>query len=119
MGAFYYFQGQEWKICFCWGYWGWEFGSGLTRRTARERAIAAAIRACQEINVQFLDQTVSLESLKPVRNTHGHVVLRRIYAFEYSVQGVERRQGRAILRGQRLEQVQLDSDEGTTIEQHE
>lgn len=86
---------------------------------ARERAIAAAVRACQAINVQFLDQTASLESMKLVRNSHGRVVLRRIYAFEYSVQRVERRQGRAILRGQRLEQVQLDQDEGTTIEQHD
>lgn len=95
------------------GVWFW-----LDSMNARERAVAAALRACREINVQFLDQTVALESLKPARNRHGHLVLRRIYSFEYSIQGVERRHGRAILRGQVLEQVQLDGDEGTTIEQY-
>ncbi|MBU0656950.1 MAG: DUF3301 domain-containing protein [Gammaproteobacteria bacterium] len=95
------------------GVWFW-----LDSMNARERAVAAAIRACREINVQFLDQTVVLESLKPARSNQGHLVWRRIYAFEYSIQGVERRHGRAILRGRVLEQVQLDTDEGTTIEQY-
>ena len=96
------------------GLWFW-----IDSMNARERAVAAAIRACREIDVQFLDQTVSLESMKPTRNRQGHLVWRRIYGFEFSAQGVERRHGRAILRGRVLEQVQLDQDEGTTIEQHE
>ncbi|MFN3785750.1 MAG: DUF3301 domain-containing protein [Thiothrix sp.] len=85
---------------------------------ARERAIAAALRACKEIDVQLLDQTVTLDSIKPARNHYGQLVWRRVYGFEFSVRGVERRQGRAILRGRVLEQVQLDSDVGTTIEQY-
>ena len=85
---------------------------------AREYAVQTAARACQQINGQLLDQTVSLESIKPARNDEGRVVLRRIYGFEYSIERVERRKGRAILRGQVLEQVQLDNDEGTTIEQY-
>lgn len=96
------------------GVWFW-----LDSMTARERAVAAAMRACKSIDVQFLDQTVTLESLKPARNTQGHLVWRRIYGFEYSIQGVERRHGRAVLRGKVLEQVQLDGDGGTTIEQYE
>lgn len=95
------------------GIWFW-----LDSMSAKERAVAAAIRACREINVQFLDQTVALESLKPARNTQGHLVWRRIYGFEYSAEGVERRHGRAILRGRVLEQVQVDRDGGTTIEQY-
>lgn len=94
------------------GIWFW-----MDSMQARERAIAASIRACQAINVQFLDQTVALEGMKPARSSQGHLVLRRIYGFEYSVQGVERRHGRAILRGQLLEQVQVDGEGGTTIEQ--
>lgn len=96
------------------GIWFW-----LDSMSAKERAVAAAIRACREINVQFLDQTVALESLKPARNTQGHLVWRRIYGFEYSAEGVERRHGRAILRGRVLEQVQVDRDGGTTIDQYE
>jgi hypothetical protein len=95
------------------GIWFW-----LDSMQARERAIAAAVRACREINVQLLDQTVALAGLKPARNNQGHLVWRRIYAFEYSLQGVERRHGRTILRGRVLEQVQLDTDGGTTIEQY-
>ena len=85
---------------------------------ARERAVAMAARACQQINVQLLDQTVALESIKPTRNDAGRMVLRRIYGFEYSIERVERRKGRVVLRAQVLEQVQLDHDDGTTIEQY-
>ncbi len=96
------------------GLWFW-----VDSMNARERAIAAAMKACRELDVQFLDQTVALESMKPARNRQGHLVWRRIYSFEYSIQGIERRQGRAILRGRVLEQVQVDRDEGTTIEHYE
>ena len=95
------------------GIWFW-----VDSMNAKERAVTVAVRACREIDVQFLDQTVALESMKPVRNAHGHLVWRRIYSFEYSANGVERRQGRAILRGRVLEQVQVDREEGTTIEQY-
>ena len=95
------------------GIWFW-----VDSMNAKERAVAVAMRACREIAVQFLDQTAALESLKPTRNAEGRVVLRRIYGFEFSVAGVERRHGRAIMRGQGLEQVQLDTDQGTTIEQY-
>lgn len=85
---------------------------------ARERAVTAAARACHSANAQLLDETVSLQSIKPARNSHGHLVWRRVYGFEYSLGGVERRSGRAVLRGRLLEQVQLDGDHGTTIEQY-
>ena len=95
------------------GIWFW-----LDSMQARERAIDAAMRACKSVGVQFLDQTAALESLKPARNAQGHLVWRRIYRFEYSAAGVERRLGRAIIRGKVLEQVQLDTDDGTTIEHY-
>jgi hypothetical protein len=83
---------------------------------AREKAIHAAIKACQDINVQFLDQTVALKTLKPIRNTHGRLTLRRIYTFDFSIHGNERKQGRAIMLGQNLKQVQLDHEEGMIID---
>lgn len=85
---------------------------------ARERAVTAAVRACKELGVQFLDQTVALESIKPARNSRGNMVWQRIYSFEYSLRGVERRYGRAILVGKVLKQVQIDNDDGTVIEEH-
>lgn len=84
----------------------------------RERAVRAAAKACQDVNVQLLDQTVSLESIKPIRNKQGRLVLQRIYTFDFSAIGYERRHGRTIMAGQSLRQVQLDNLEGgTTIEQ--
>lgn len=84
---------------------------------AREQAIAGAARACREIGLQLLDQTVALQSLGLTRHEQGYLVFKRIYSFEFSEQGVERRGGRAIMRGQSLEQVQLDQNGGTTIDQ--
>ncbi len=83
---------------------------------SRERAIAAAHRACNEVAVQLLDQTVFLQSLKLARNAQGRLSFQRIYEFEFSVDGAERRHGRAIMSGQRLKQVQLDDDQGVIIE---
>lgn len=82
----------------------------------RERAIRAAAQACKEIGAQLLDQTVSLESIKPARNRRGHLIFKRIYGFDFSVAGYERRRGRAIMAGQVLEQMQIDEPEGTIID---
>ena len=83
---------------------------------SRERAIQAAAQACREIGAQLLDQTVALQALKPVRSPRGSMTLQRIYGFEFSIAGYERRSGRAYMRGQLLEQVQLDRAEGTVID---
>ncbi len=82
----------------------------------RERAIRAAAQACKEIGAQLLDQTVSLESIKPARNRRGRLTFKRIYSFDFSVAGYERRRGRAIMAGQVLEQMQIDEPEGTIID---
>lgn len=79
----------------------------------RERAVQAAAQACKEINAQLLDQTVSLESLKPARSKYGRLTFKRIYGFDFSVAGYERRSGRAFMVGQTLQQVQIDEVEGT------
>lgn len=83
---------------------------------ARERAVQAAAHACQRMGAQLLDQTVALQSLRPARVASGRINLRRIYNFEFSLAGYERRVGRAFILGQRLEQVQLDQAEGLVID---
>jgi hypothetical protein len=59
----------------------------------REAANAAMRAACESRGMYFLDDTVALQSLKPVRNDDGRIVLRRVYAFEYSDTGHNRRKG--------------------------
>jgi hypothetical protein len=58
---------------------------------AREAANAAIRAACAADGLLFLDDTVGLESLRPVRDDDGHAALRRVYGFEYSDTGNNRR----------------------------
>ena len=88
----------------------------LDSMKSKEVAMAYAAKECQSINVQLLDQTVSLKSIKLVRNRRGRLVFKRIYTFDFSIHGSERREGRVILEGIVLEQVQLDYENGMVID---
>lgn len=66
---------------------------------AREAANAAIRAACKREGLLFLDDTVALDSLRPVRNAAGRLVLRRVYGFDYSDTGVHRRHGTVSLLG--------------------
>lgn len=84
---------------------------------AREQAEQAAKHLCHKLAVQFLDHSVALSSLKPTRLSNGRIALKRIYNFEFSQQGAERSQGRIVMTGHSINNIQVDHDEGTTIEQ--
>lgn len=68
----------------------------------RDQAIREAELVCSAEGLQFLDETVAIASLKPVRNDDGRLVLRRVYAFEYSDTGNNRRPGSIVLLGQEV-----------------
>lgn len=72
---------------------------------ARELANAAAIDACERLNLQFLDGTVAFATLKFVRGTHSLFSLRRTYVFDYTANSIERRQGFVVLTGRRVDSV--------------
>jgi hypothetical protein len=59
----------------------------------REAANAAMRAACATEGLLFLDDTVALESIWPVRDDDGRLRLRRVYGFEYSDTGHNRRKG--------------------------
>ena len=69
---------------------------------AREAAIGAARKACQSEQLQLLDETVVIASLKPVRHEDGQLMWRRVYKFEYSDTGNNRRPGSLVLLGHRV-----------------
>ncbi len=69
---------------------------------ARDIGIDAARTACASEGLQLLDDTVSVASLRPARNEDGRLVLRRVYAFEYSDTGDNRRRGSVVLLGHRV-----------------
>lgn len=82
---------------------------------ARDRVIATCTRLCNEVSVQFLDQTVALSGLRLQRGDSGSLEFARRYAFEFSGTGTDRWKGVALVSGSRVESVQLHGPEGVTI----
>jgi hypothetical protein len=83
---------------------GWLWWDSLQ---AREAANAALRPACRARGLLFLDDTVALDSLRPARNADGRLELRRVYRFEYSDTGDNRRKGAVTLLGSRIVAVDL------------
>jgi hypothetical protein len=67
---------------------------------ARDAGIRAVRDACEAEALQLLDETVSIASLKPARNDEGRLLLRRVYDFEYTDTGDNRRRGSIVMLGQ-------------------
>lgn len=79
----------------------------LDNLKAREIGIAAAQTACHDEGCQFLDDTVVGRSLRLARDDSGRLRLRRVYSFEYSDNGDNRRSGSVTLLGHEVELLHL------------
>jgi len=75
---------------------------------AREADLDSARRSTEDAGCQLLDATVSLASVRPVREQGGMLRLRRTYRFEFSDDGMRRLQGCVTLSGSRPERVELE-----------
>ena len=75
---------------------------------AREHAVAAGTRACERNGLQFLDQTVECVSVRPARDENGRVALRRVYRFEFSDNGENRRGGSIVTLGGEVESLTME-----------
>ena len=84
------------------GVWLW-----LDTLKAREIGVLAAQRACAEDGLQFLDETVVGRGVRLVRDDEGQLKLRRVYAFEYSDTGDNRRSGSVTMLGHIVEVLHL------------
>jgi len=69
---------------------------------AREAAVRAAREVCAAEGLLFLDDTVAIASLKPVRDDDGQLTLQRAYNFEYSDTGDNRLKGSVVMQGHRV-----------------
>lgn len=65
----------------------------------REIAVRSARAACAAENLLFLDDTVSIASLKLARDDEGRLKLQRAYDFEYSDTGNNRIKGSVVMLG--------------------
>jgi hypothetical protein len=77
----------------------------LDSARAREFAVTLARRYCETRGLQFLDDTVSLARMG-LRWTSEGLTLRRMFSFDFSLEGVGRRTGYVLLLGTRLESIE-------------
>ena len=82
--------------------------------STREIALSVARRACADIDVQFLDDTVSVAKLKLCRNQSGTMALCRLYTFEFSQSGEARYLGRIYMKSLNIKDVILDTHQVIT-----
>jgi hypothetical protein len=75
---------------------------------ARERAVAAGQAACARERLQLLDETVECISVRPARDEAGHLVLRRVYRFEFSDDGSRRRSGQIVMLSGEVESLTME-----------
>jgi hypothetical protein len=80
------------------GVWFW-----LDSLKAREIGVLAARNACHGEGLQFLDESVVGNSLRLARDDAGRLKLRRVYGFEYSDTGNDRRTGTVTMLGHAVE----------------
>ena len=75
---------------------------------AREAALERARRACRSNGLQLLDQSVVCVSVRPARGRDGRFTLRRLYRFEFSDDGMNRRGGTITMLGTQQESIALE-----------
>ncbi len=75
---------------------------------ARERALAAGRAACERYGVQLLDETVAASALRLARDGDGRLRIRRVFAFEFSDTGNNRRHGSVVILGAEVQDLQLE-----------
>ena len=77
---------------------------------ARELVNSISRWTCEDLGLQRLDDSVRLRRVGLRRDTHGRLMLWRVYAFEYSASGAERELGDVCLQGRYPAWVHLRLD---------
>ena len=73
----------------------------------RELALQAVSRASRQDDFQLLDQSVHINRVSLSRDGTGRWRIWRQYRFDYSYDGVERRQGFVVMLGRQLQSVMV------------
>lgn len=79
---------------------------------AREAGMRESRTACAAEGLLLLDDTVAISSIRPARDEEGRLRLRRVYSFEYSDTGNNRRNGAVTLIGDRVITLYLEPRPG-------
>lgn len=81
----------------------------------REYAVRQCKKICQEMDLQLLDQTVALTSLKFRKDQNRKIRMLRRYSFEISMDGANRFRGYIILLGFNIIHTEFDLPDGPVI----
>jgi len=91
----------------------WMTGLGLVvllwwrARGIKDAAYRATRRHCEQLDLQLLDESLVLHSLRIRRGGNGVPILQRSYRFEFSSTGDERYTGTTLLRGRRIVRIEI------------
>ena len=85
----------------------------LAALRVRELAVHAVGLASRRDDFQLLDQSVHIRRLSLSRDETGRWCIWRQYRFDYSFDGVERRQGFVIMLGKQLQSIVVSEREPT------
>ena len=75
---------------------------------ARERALAAGRAACERNGLQLLDETVAGAGLRLARTDLGELRVRRVFVFEFSDNGNNRRRGSVVVLGAAVQDLYIE-----------
>ena len=75
---------------------------------AKELAVTHGRRACKEVDVQFLDESVVRFHTGIQRGYSGSLCFVRKFRFEFTADGQNRHHGYIHLRGKRLQMLDMD-----------
>jgi len=74
-----------------------------------ETARIVGAKLCRKNNVQFLDDTVHLTSMRFSKNKYGQIKLHRRYKFEFTNSEFHRYSGELVLAGHSLQSTHMDA----------
>ena len=93
------------------GIWVWHWSS-----SARERVLAISAEICRDLKLQRLGDTVALRRIT-ASVTGGRLIIRRIYSFDFSTTGEDRRRAEICLTRAAVQWVRIDHPEGPILMQ--
>jgi len=105
-----YFTLGEILVLFVFGAAGLFFFSAIR---VRELAIQAVAQASRRDDFQLLDQTVHIQRISLSRDANGRWCIWRQYRFDYSLDGVERRQGHVMMLAKKVQAVVVSEGDPT------
>ncbi len=80
----------------------------VSAQKIKQTAFAAVKKYCQQMEVQFLDESIVLRAIWFKKDKRNNIRLWRSYVFEFSSTGDDRYRGRVVILGNDVESLELE-----------